>query len=165
MAKDVQEHLPLISSMLQAVLAGRESDFLEHEFQEHLPKDIPEADRGKEAEKFRNQLNLVRETLVTERMKGRYTLKMTSKAPVFAELDWDIKLKTDDASRNENWTVLPYTTLKLKFQKEFSDSPFALFGGSTFDSVQINCMVDEIDYLLRELSKVRDRLAQREENL
>ena len=54
-------------------------------------------------------------------------------------------------------------TLRLSFQRDFEDSALLVLGGRTFDSVQINFSRDEIDHLIRTLSRVRDRLATLEE--
>lgn len=163
--KDFQTTSSRVAAMLLAALSEREESFLEHEVKEHVPAEetgTPEQ-RSQVIKLLRSQLDLVKATLIDEHLRGRYDLKISSKAPAFAELDWDIKLKTDDA--NVDIKRFPYTTLKIRFQRDFSDSPFAILGGGAFDSLQINLTVDEVKYLLEELEKVHQRLSNREQEL
>lgn len=98
----------------------------------------------------------VRDAFWSEGLQSRYQLKVTSKAPAFAGLDWDIKIKLEDAK--VAGLNLPYATCKLRFQREFEDSPYTVISGRVFDAVQVNFTKDEIDYVLRVFQVVRDRL-------
>ena len=95
--------------------------------------------------------------LYDDYLQSRYDLKRSSKAPSFNGVDWDVKVKHYDANFDE-FRPFPYTTLRLSFQRDFEDSAFAILGGRTFDSVQINFSKDEVDYLIRILSRARERL-------
>ena len=106
----------------------------------------------------------VREQLFDEKLRRRYNLKRSSKAPSFNQVDWDIKVKRYDA-KVEIFEPFPYATFRLSFQRDFDDSPFAVFGGRTFDSVQVNFSRDEIDYLVRVLSAASRQLATLEEDV
>ena len=80
----------------------------------------------------------------------------------FNGVDWDVKVKRFDASFDD-FQPYPYATVRLSFQRDFEDSAFAILGGRTFDSVQINFSKDEVDHLIRVLSRTRERLAALEE--
>ena len=99
----------------------------------------------------------VKSRLYDDYLQNRYDLKKSSKAPSFNGVDWDVKVKHYDANFDE-FQPFPYTTLRLSFQRDFEDSAFAILGGRTFDSVQINFSKDEVDYLIRILSRARERL-------
>ncbi|CCQ90085.1 hypothetical protein NITGR_240004 [Nitrospina gracilis 3/211] len=121
--------------------------------------------RGPKAEEKRKEINeaikKVEEKLVNERLKQRYFLKASSKAPSFHSLDWDIKLKIKDAQIEK--ISFPYATCKFRYQREFSESPLNLIGGKTFDSVQINFSGDEIDYLIKQLEIIKKNISQAED--
>lgn len=89
-------------------------------------------------------------------IRSRFDLKVASKAPAFSAIDWDVKLKTFDARLGQ--VRLPYATISLKWQREFRFEIATLLQRNLFDSVQINFTRDEVDYVIRELELVRDRL-------
>ena len=90
-------------------------------------------------------------------IQNRYDLKKSSKAPSFNGVDWDLKVKRYDANLDD-FHAFPYATLRLSYQRDFEDSAFAILGGRTFDSVQLNFSKDEVDHLIRVLFRVRERL-------
>ena len=100
----------------------------------------------------------VKSRLYDSYLQRRYDLKKSSKAPSFNGVDWDVKVKRFDANVDD-FQPFPYATLRLSFQRDFEDSAFAILGGRTFDSVQINFSKDEVDHLIRVLSRTRERLA------
>ena len=104
----------------------------------------------------------VRSRLYDDYLQRRYDLKKSSKAPSFNGVDWDVKVKRFDANVDD-FQPFPYATLRLSFQRDFEDSAFAVLGGRTFDSVQVNFSRDEIDHLIRVLSRTRERLVMLEE--
>ena len=104
----------------------------------------------------------VKSRLYDDYLQRRYDLKKSSKAPSFNGVDWDVKVKRFDANVDD-FQPFPYATLRLSFQRDFEDSAFAVLGGRTFDSVQVNFSRDEIDHLIRVLSRTRERLVMLEE--
>jgi len=157
--EDFQRQSRRIASMLLAVLAEEESDYIASRIRS---EELKGEKASKRREVLKEQMSKARERLLTEHLKRRYNLKLSSKAPVFSGIDWDIKIKTVDA-RLEN-IRFPYATCRIKFQREFEESPFTLFGGRTFDSMQINFCIDDIDYLIKTLHNIREHLAQTEEH-
>lgn len=103
----------------------------------------------------------VRDQLCDNTLQRRYDLKRSSKAPSFNHVDWDIKKKYYDANL-DSFSPFPYATFRISFQRDFDDSPFAVLGGRTFDSVQVNFSKDEIEHLARVLLTVKERLEQLE---
>ena len=104
----------------------------------------------------------VKSRLYDDYLQRRYDLKKSSKAPSFNGVDWDVKVKRFDANVDD-FQPFPYATLRLSFQRDFDDSAFAVLGGRTFDSVQVNFSRDEIDHFIRVLSRTRERLVILEE--
>ena len=120
---------------------------------------VGEDDEAKAAREQRTAyVGEVKSRLYDGYLQRRYDLKKSSKAPSFNGVDWDVKVKRFDASF-EDFQPFPYATLQLSFQRDFEDSAFAILGGRTFDSVQINFSKDEVDHLIRVLSRIRERLA------
>jgi hypothetical protein len=101
---------------------------------------------------------------VDSALRRRYDLKRSSKAPSFSHVDWDIKVKYHDASIDP-FDPIPYATFRISFQREFEDSAFAVLGGRTFDSVQVNFSKDEIDYIGKVFVAARERLAELENRI
>ena len=120
-------------------------------------------DETDQAGEWSSRANSVAAALVDERLQSRYLLKRLSKAPAFSDVDWDVKLKVGDASEPD-LKRFPYATIKLKFQRDFSDDPWSwIGGGSTVESVQVNFTRDELDYLIHSLEGSRDALLAAEE--
>jgi len=142
-----------ISSMLLSILANEESDYIKAMIRSKL--------KGESADKRRKslqeQISRVKEHLFTEHLKNRYNLKLSSKAPSFTGIDWDTKIKVGDAQLEK--INFPYATCRIKFQREFEESPFVILGGRAFDSMQINFTIDDVDYLIRVLGTIKRRLA------
>ena len=139
--------------MLMAILDNSVEQYISRRSTTHLDtSDTP----GNEQD-IRDRIRKVTTRLHDDHLQHRYNLKKSSKAPSFAGVDWDIKVKHFDANV-ESLVPFPYATFRLSFQKEFEDTPFAFFGGRIFDSVQVNLSVDEIDYLIRALHRAKERL-------
>lgn len=119
-------------------------------------RDVKEDERA-EAEKVLGQRLEQTASLIDDRLRARYQLKVSSKAPAFASIDWDVKIKTFDARLGA--LQLPYATLKIRWQREFELEAETFLGRNIFDSVQINFSREEVEYLMHELEAVRDRLA------
>lgn len=119
--------------------------------------DIASSDPRSSQERRQAYVNDVKAGLYDGYLQRRYDLKRSSKAPSFNGVDWDVKVKRFDANFDQ-FQAFPYATLRLSFQRDFDDSPFAILGGRTFDSVQINFSKDEVDHLIRVLSRTREHL-------
>lgn len=119
------------------------------------------ADTGASQEQRRAYVAEVKSRIYDDYLQRRYDLKRSSKAPSFNGVDWDVKVKRFDANFDD-FQAFPYATLRLSFQRDFDDSPFAILGGRTFDSVQINFSKDEVDHLIRVPSRTRERLVELE---
>ena len=142
-----------ITDLVIAELREQVDDFIEHK--------ALEGEEGT-AEEWRSRSDAVANLLVDDRLRRRYLLKRLSKAPAFVDVDWDVKVKLDDAGESE-FKPFPYATLKLKFQREFGDGPWFFLGSNTLDSVQVNFSRDELDYLVHSLKLASDALTRAEE--
>lgn len=142
-----------LGSLLLTVLQQREEQFIESRVEELELKDQAAEEERKT---LQAALASVRGALWDQHLQDRYDLKATSKAPSFSSIDWDIKLKVRDAKLAR--IRFPYATCRIAFQREFESSPFTLLGGKTFDTVQINFSIDEIEHLIRVFTTIRKHL-------
>lgn len=141
-----------IAGLLYAILSEREESY-----KSRAVEDVADQqERDTRKAQIDANLNAVRNAFVTQRLQDRYHLKITSKAPSFLDIDWDAKVKVRDAQRQS--LRLPYATCKLKFQREFNDSPFTVVSGRIFDAVQLNFSREEVEYLVRVFKVIRDVL-------
>lgn len=99
--------------------------------------------------------------LINARLRSRYSLKVGSKAPSFASLDWDVKVKIFDGALGD--TSCPYATVKLTHQRDFDLSPATFFGRNLFDSVSVNMTADEVEFLVQEFQRILATLRGAEE--
>jgi hypothetical protein len=146
-----------IGLMLLNVLDNEAKNFPERFMQRFGKQPESAEEKKKERQILEEKLRHVKDRLYDEHLQKRYDLKKSSKAPSFSTIDWDIKVKHVDA-RLENLKPFPYATCRISFQKEFDGSPLSLFSGRAFDSAQINFSVDEITYLLRVFTTIKERL-------
>ena len=146
-----------IGEMILATLQEAKEAFLRHE-----TEDIAD-ELEREATKATLQRRLESAgALIDDIVERRYRLKITSKAPAFTSVDWDLKIKTFDGKVGE--LRLPYATVKISFQRHFELEPETLFSRNLFDSVQINMTRDEVEYLVREFELMRSKLNELEED-
>ena len=142
-----------IGMMLAALLNGAVDEYVANPSQFLADG----SDAFEDEEEVKAAVDRVRDQLYDDRLQQRYDLKKSSKAPSFTDVDWDINIKHFDANLAD-FTPFPYATCRFSFQRVFEDSAFALFGGKTFDAVQINFSIEEIDHLNRVLLRIRERL-------
>lgn len=143
---DYFRHTYDAAELLSAILSGQqEKDIIEDKIRKISKEEKDEGTRTQLEATLRERLKQVRGNLYTDQLQRRYDLKRTSKAPAFGAIDWDIKIKIDDAYRRN--VRFPYATIKLKLQKEFGFDPYSILGGRTFDSVQVNFSGDELEYV------------------
>lgn len=129
----------------------------EDEIVENLTDNLKdESERDKEKIQLREQLKIVKSDLLTENISDRYTLKISSKAPSFSSVDWDIKLKINDSKIKE--IHVPYATCKFEYQREFKFPLYYPSGNRFFDSMQINFSLDEVKYLKRIFADIEKKL-------
>ncbi len=144
-----------ITDLVIAVLGDQLDEFIEYK--------APDSGEGASGE-WRGRAEAVAQSLVDERLRRRYLLKRLSKAPAFVDIDWDIKVKIDDAAASE-FKPFPYTTLKLRFQREFGEGPWFFLGTSPLESVQVNFSRDELEYLIHSLKLASEALNKAERGL
>jgi len=123
-----------------------------------------EKELEKESLLVKNELKIVKDKLLNDpnlRLLERYKLKISSKAPSFSSIDWDIKLKINDSEIEE--INIPYATCKFEYQREFKIPKYFLAGTRFFDSMQINFSLDEVKYLKRIFANIEKKLEKAEE--
>ena len=157
---DFKRQADVVGSILVAILNDSTEDFIQEAARQHQAHQEGPPDLSSEELHTQGleRVEKVKSKIYDNRLQRRYDLKRTSKAPSFTNIDWDIKVKRLDANLSD-FSPFPYATCRISFQKEFDDSPFTFFGGRTFEAVQINFSEDEIDYLVRVLSGIKDHLA------
>ena len=145
-------HLRTVEHLLIPIMRRQVDAYLEHlEVQQETEKEKGDLKR---------QAALIEEHIVDDRLRARFKLKVTSKAPAFVSLDWDVKIKVHDAKAKE--FRFPYATLRLNYQRDFDEPPLILLGGRTFDSAQVNFTLDEVDHLMHVLDDIRAVLSEAE---
>ena len=132
----------------------RINQLLQHILGEHEDDEIPTRPpfHKDDPELLKAQLGVVRQSLYSERLQNRYDLKRSSKAPAFTSIDWDVKIKIDDAEFAIERT--PYATIKIRYQRDFGGDSFSIFGGRTFDSTQLNFTSEEVEFVIRVLKRL-----------
>ena len=81
------------STMLHALLEGEVEDYLEYRLQSADPEERSDTETA-----LRRRVAQVQEQLNDDRLRRRYALKKTSKAPAFSAISWDIKSKIADGA-------------------------------------------------------------------
>jgi len=150
---DFRRESNIIGDQLRVIFNETEAAYVEYTVERRGLK-------GEDAERTKGELlkqvEGVRGTLYTQHLHDRYVFKTNSKAPSFTGVDWDIKIKVEDAQLDH--IEFPYATCKVTYQRQFDVSPFTLIGGKVYDSVQINFCVDDIEHMINVFSKIRDHL-------
>jgi hypothetical protein len=150
-----------ISAMLDATLCDEANRYIEARIQRSLDtRELKKPEIAARRALLTEEIEMVRAELFSKHLEGRYDLKKSSKAPTFTDVDWDVKVKTQDFKLGK--LNFPYATFRITFQRNFRDDPLTLFAAPTFDSMQINFTLDEIDYLVQALEKARGYLRQLE---
>ena len=144
-----------VGEILLNILNGTEERYVRGSGRKNV--DILDSGSHTSQEQREADVKAVKSPLYDDYLQRRYDLKKSSKAPSFNGIDWDVKVKRFD-SNFDDFQPFPYATLRLSFQRSFEDSALAILGGRTFDSVQINFSKDEVDHLIRVLSRTRERL-------
>ncbi len=149
-----EEGVDDITMLMWAALLDRVDEFIGHRVSE---------DEAGDSEEWQSRAEAVTQGLVDDGLRSRYRLKRLSKAPAFTDIDWDVKVKVDDAGESD-LQPFPYVTVKLKFQRDFGDEPFWL-GGTTVDSVQVNFSTEELEYVIHSLQRSREAIVRVGEKL
>jgi hypothetical protein len=156
--EDFRREARVIGNMLLAILSHEDDAYIEHMAKEHDHPDDPSY-----REELVTRVSAVRDAFATDHVVKRFEVKRYSKAPSFASVDWDVKLKVADANLTD-WSKFPYATVRLTYQREFDDTPYA-FLGKPFDALQINFSVDEVAHLIRVFLQIQTALERTEEEL
>lgn len=150
---DIRATASEASDILRALLEGLVDEYVDYRLERAEVEDEERADIDAA---LRKRVSEVQEGLHDDRLRRRYALKQTSKAPAFSAITWDIKTKTADSSKPD-LEAFPYATCRISYQKAFDDSPWSVLG-NPFDSAQINFTADEVRYVIRVLQTVQTRL-------
>lgn len=149
-----------ISSLLLSVLREEEESFIDAYIErDGLEKE--EADNEKKV--LGREIETIRKELYNKHLQNRYDLKISSKAPSFSNIDWDIKVKVKDSKLKA--INFPYATCKMTYQREFDYSPYYVFNNDAFSSITINYSIDEIEHLIKVFSTIRKNLGEYEGEL
>ncbi len=143
--------------MLHALLEGEVEDYLEYRLQSADPEERSDTETA-----LRRRVAQVQEQLNDDRLRRRYALKKTSKAPAFSAISWDIKSKIADGAMPD-LEAFPYATCRISYQKGFDNAPWSMLGG-LFDSAQINFTLDEVRYVIRVLQTIQGHLESAEQD-
>ena len=143
--------------MLRGLLEGIVEEYVEYRL-----GDLDDPERSGKATALHKRVKEVEHQLYDERLRRRYALKKTSKAPAFAAIEWDIKTKIADGTMPE-LERFPYATCRISYQKDFDNTPWSVLG-NPFESTQINLTIDEVRYVIRVLQTIQNRLESAEQD-
>ncbi len=104
-----------------------------------------------------SKLRSVRETLVDERLNQRYFLKKYAKSPYFTGFDWEINVKHSDGAVDVV-QPLPYVTCQIRFAEPGTKHRFSFIEHTK--SLQIDWTEEEVDYMIRVLEVIKQRIQQ-----
>jgi len=102
-----------------------------------------------------SKLLSVKETLIDERLNQRYFLKKYAKSPYFTGFDWEVNVKHSDGE-TDVIQPLPYATCQIRFADPGTKYRFSLMEHT--ESVQIDWTEEEIDYMIRVLEVIKQRI-------
>ena len=143
--------------MLRALLEGLVDEYVDYRLER-----VEAEGRADIEATLRKRVAQVQDELYDDRLRRRYALKKTSKAPAFAAIAWDIKTKIADSAKPD-LEAFPYATCRISYQKSFDDAPWSVLG-NLFDSAQINFTSDEVRYVIRVLQTIQAHLESAEQD-
>lgn len=116
----------------------------------------------KQKKELARRRQLVKEELYTSALAQRLAIRRTSKGTALDDLSWDISIKKHDLGVGRVADI-PYATVEFVLTRASSGSDFDvdLFRllSQARDVFTFDCHLDDIDAILRDLSKLRDNLA------
>ena len=143
--------------MLRGLLEGIVEEYVEYRL-----GDLDGQERSDKEAALHKRVEEVEHQLYDDRLRRRYALKKTSKAPAFAAIEWDIKTKIADGTMPE-LERFPYATCRIAYQRGFDNTPWSVLG-NPFESTQINLTIDEVRYVIRVLQTIQNRLESAEQD-
>ncbi len=170
--KILQQQVQEVSLMILGVLMEQQDSMASYLVSRVHDRDVVSVERPPEqrqeseakAKLFRTRMKSIAEVVVDKHLRNRFRLKVASKAPSFSGISWDVKVKVlDDADKEFSAGRVPYTTIRVEYQKQFSEDSTFVLGPDVFDAVQINLTRDDVEFLVRTLRRLSDSLAEFEE--
>lgn len=143
--KDFRNELAEIQAMLLSILRHDEDAFISSEVEDLKDEDAIKIKSDNIKKQFENIKQFQKIVDPKNEIERRYKWKASSRVPTYTTADWDIKKKVAD-SKGWGDFKFPYATLRIKFQREFGDDPFLMFGGRMFDAVQLNFSKEEAEH-------------------
>lgn len=149
-----------VPNLMVALLTDSEEGYVESQLDSLKEEREGITDEQLEAERATRlaKLGAVSERIVDNAMRKRFTFKRRARSPVFVAFGWAVDVRHFDAKEQDE-LGLPYATCQIKYQKGIPALPFGiLLGGPRLESVEIDCTLDEIEYMIRTLGEVREKL-------
>lgn len=108
-------------------------------------------------ETFKQRCDIIEREIINWKLIKRYHLQTYYKTSLLDKFDWDIIIKSKKLKKNI--LTFPTAMLRIRTRKPFSDSPPVM----KTKTITLETGTDEIDYLIQELTKIRDELSEEEE--
>lgn len=153
---DFNNFLREISRLISTCLDKNEGGYIESRVEYWRDEEKYDETRiANEKSLLESKLRSVKETLVDERLNQRHFLKQYAKSPYFTGFDWEVNVKHSDGEADVI-QPLPYATCQIRFVDPRTKYRFSFMEHT--ESVQIDWTEEEIDYMIRVLEVIKQRI-------
>jgi hypothetical protein len=147
--------LPDLAEVLTLMIGGQDVEA----FVAFRTTDERSEDKREDPEVARGKYRFVEQAFPLDELKQRAWIKRTSKTELTKSVDWDISRKlVDDDTQPPGPVSVPYGTLRLE-TGWIAASVIELMTGHAPNSVILTLDIDDLDYLLDSLTRMRGALA------
>jgi len=153
---DFTKFLNEMSVMVSVCLEEREEIYVQRRVENWRDENNYDEPRiAEEKSLLERKLQVIKGTLIDDRLSQRYFLKDHAKAPYFVDFDWEVNVKHSD-SEVDMAQPLPYATCRLRYARPGARPRFPW--AQSVESIQIDWTEEEIDYIVRILGVVKERI-------
>jgi len=150
-----------IAEMIVMCLEGPEARqaYVKSEIDDLREEGYDETQLAEKKTLLEKKLEFVSTKLIDEHLRQRYLFKRRARVPVFIGLDWGINVREFD-SQAEELRAFPYATIQIRYQKGVPAGPVRILLGTAapLETLEVDCTLDEIEYMIRVLSEAKSRL-------
>ncbi|NRS51758.1 hypothetical protein [Brevibacillus sp. HB2.2] len=149
-----------LNKIIIAILSDN-IDFLKHFLIETSDDEDEEEDAENGNEILSEKIKLVEDILIDDQIRAAFLIKSTSKNKLISQITWEINEKTFDSYEGEI-EKLKYATLVIKEIGSEAGLPFSAvfpFVNEDKEAKVYTLTKQDIDYLLKELTRLKDVLA------
>ena len=160
---DFKAFLKEISSIISACLEDREEYYINREVEFWRENDkYDDAKISMQKSLLESKYQAVKEQLIDDSLRYRYFFKKHAKSPYFVGCDWQVNTKHAD-SDTEMPKSLAYATCLIRYISPGKGIRFPFL--PVTESIEIDCTGDEIEYIIRTLSVIKDKIKAVQQNI